>query len=183
MNRIKIKHPTSILKQLAEHKIFKSKACDWGKVNEKAAVTLYESSDNVKVTTCGLVINPRWPWLGCSPDGLLDDRTIEINWPYKWRDTDIYTASADKNLFMALKEGVPKLKARHHYYYQCQGVMAITETNMIDFVVYFKNEANEESFFVETINFDSDKWNNMLLPELTKFYFDFVAEKVFQYSD
>ena len=61
--------------------------------------------------------------------------------------------------------------------------MAITETNMIDFVVYFKNEANEESFFVETINFDSDKWNNMLLPELTKFYFDFVAEKVFEYSD
>ena len=54
---------------------------------------------------------------------------------------------------------------------------------MIDFVVYFKNEANEESFFVETINFDSDKWNNMLLPELTKFYFDFVAEKVFEYSD
>ena len=83
MNRIKIKHPTSILKQLLEHKIFKSKACDWGKVNEKAAVTLYESSNNVKVTTCGLVINPRWPWLGCSPDGLLDDRTIEIKCPYK----------------------------------------------------------------------------------------------------
>ena len=82
MNRIKIKHPTSKLKQLLEHKIFKSKACDWGKVNEKAAVTLYESSNNVKVTTCGLVINPRWSWLGCSPDGLLDERTIEIKCPY-----------------------------------------------------------------------------------------------------
>ena len=40
---------------------------------------------------------------------------------------------------------------------------------MIDFIVYFKNESDVESSFVQTIVFDEDKWNNIILPELTNF--------------
>ena len=78
---------------------------------------------------------------------------------------------------MELQDGVAKLKRKHNYYYQCQVVMAITETTMIDFVVYMK-----DSIFVETINFDAVMWNTIMLPELSKLYFDFLADKIFEYN-
>ena len=48
---------------------------------------------------------------------------------------------------------------------------------MIDFVVYMK-----DSIFVETINFDAVMWNTIILPELSKFYFEFLADKIFEYN-
>ena len=31
---------------------------------------MYEKKFNREITNCGLVVNPKWPWLGCSPDGI-----------------------------------------------------------------------------------------------------------------
>ena len=59
------------------------------------------------------------------------------------------------------------------YFYQFQGLMAITETTEIDFVVYTLKDLH-----VETIVFDPVKWENVILSELTKFYFDYMKDKV-----
>ena len=54
--------------------------------------------------------------------------------------------------------------------------MAITELMEIDFVVLMG-----DNIFVQTINFDEAKWNTEILPELRRFYFDFVAKHIFLY--
>lgn len=57
----------SFLNRFLKQSNFIFKACEWGKANESIAIKKYENSD-LKITRCGLIINSRWPWLGCSPD-------------------------------------------------------------------------------------------------------------------
>ena len=47
-------------------KLYKSEACQWGLNKESVAIRLYEEALNVNVESCGLIINPKWPWLGVS---------------------------------------------------------------------------------------------------------------------
>lgn len=63
------------------------------------------------------------------------------------------------------------LKENHMYYFRCQGLMAVTETLEIDFVVYTNVDIH-----VETIRFDKMYWEGCYLPRLTKFYFYFMME-------
>lgn len=65
------------------------------------------------------------------------------------------------------------LKRNHGYYFQCQGVMAITETEQLDFVVW-----TTKDFFVETIRFDRTKWTQETLPKLTEFYFNYMKDRI-----
>ena len=67
------------------------------------------------------------------------------------------------------------MKKKHNYYIQCQGVMAITGLKEIDFIVYTKKGCS-----TETIKFDEKMWNEVWLPKLTSFYFEFVAPRVFE---
>ena len=56
---------------------------------------------------------------------------------------------------------------------RANGTTEITETTEIDFVVYALKDLH-----VETIVFDPVKWEHVILPELTKFYFDYMKGKV-----
>ena len=102
MNRRKNMYPNSIIKQLLTPSNFTSVACQWGKENEKVALSCYERLKSVKVTACGLIVNTSWPWLGCSPDGLTDDKPIEVKCPYVWREKNIIEACSNKTFFMKL---------------------------------------------------------------------------------
>ena len=147
-----------------------SEACKWGIEHEEDAIKKYAQQQNVTVTKCGFFINPKWPWLGCSPDGIISSsKAIEVKCPFTKKDISV-TDACEKLFFMHLVENIPKLKTNHNYFYQCQGIMAITEPTEIDFVVY-----TNKSLHIETIKFQRDKWHLEILPLLTKFYFEFVA--------
>ena len=70
---------------------FISKQTNWGLKQEKVAKELYlkintPSHDNFTVRDSGLVINPQWPFVGASPDGLIECRccgkgTLEVKCP------------------------------------------------------------------------------------------------------
>ena len=71
---------------------FVSKQTEWGCKHEKKARDIYcrinyRSHDNFQVLDSGLVINPQWPFIGASPDGLIDCSccgrgVLEIKCPY-----------------------------------------------------------------------------------------------------
>ena len=72
-----------------------------------------------------------------------------------------------------VQDGQPSLKKNHPYYYQCQGVLAITELQEIDFIVYTVTDTH-----FENITFDKILWEKKMLPVLTEFYFDFMKHKL-----
>ena len=72
-------------------------SCAWGKANEDKAVSAYLQSmqekghSGIEVAPSGLVINPKYAWLGVSADGLVTDPhspdpngLLEIKCPYKF---------------------------------------------------------------------------------------------------
>ena len=78
-----------------------------------------------------------------------------------------------KKLCLELCNGLPKLKRQHPYFHQCQDIMAITEINKLDFVVYTLKDMH-----IETILFEQGKWNKEILPKLINFFFDYMKENI-----
>ena len=115
LNRRKDIYPKSILKKiLGSNNSNLSAACQWGKSNEPIAVAEYEKLTHLKVQLCGLIINPKWPWLGCSPDGVVSEesriKAIEIKCPFSQKFKTVEEACHDKSFFMHIVNGKPKLK-------------------------------------------------------------------------
>lgn len=49
---------------------FSNEMTEWGNKYENIARTIYENMCNDKVYECGLLIHPKYKWLGASPDGI-----------------------------------------------------------------------------------------------------------------
>ena len=186
MNRRHSVHPTSIIKAVLEkcgRKPTNMPApLKWGIENEHAAIEeykKYQDFTSCDIQVCGFVVNPKWPWLGCSPDGIVVENgsvvgCIEVKCPYTKRNFTIKEAADnDKNFFLKLSDGKCKLKNNHAYYFQCQGVMNILELPWIDFIVFTTRD-----MFVERIHRDLVQWESSMLPTLTNFFCDFILPEL-----
>ena len=64
------------------------------------------------------------PYLGCSPDGLVDkDGVVEVKCPYTARDMTVTPVTVP---YLGLTDGTLELKKNHPYYFQVQGNMLCT---------------------------------------------------------
>ena len=149
ISRRKSMYPSSLVKSITtQHNkplATVPKPLQWGIDNEIKAILKYEEDmlkgDGV-VRSCGLVVSPKWPWLACSPDGVVVKGgvpvgCVEIKCPYASKDLNISEAvHSSTRFFLKQTENGWKLKEKHAYYYQCQGVVNILNLEWIDFVVY-----------------------------------------------
>ena len=74
----------------------------WGLEKESIAVDSYVKhlQDGLQMGNCGLIASPQFPWLGCSPDGLVVEgncaiRAREIKCPNSKKDMIIEDAVAN----------------------------------------------------------------------------------------
>ena len=179
VNRRKSVHPSSLIKSiLNEHKKASvSASVQWGVDNETNAILKYQNElqNKVTVANCGLVVSPKWPWLGCSPDGIVMNEgvpvgCVEVKCPYSIKEMSIHEAAMSvKDFYIKQTEAGLKLKVKHAYFFQCQGVLNILNLPWIDFVVYTTMD-----MYIERIYKDVTLWENKMLPELTSFYFSFI---------
>ena len=65
------------------------------------------------------------------------------------------------------------LKRDHPYFAQIQGQMAVGERPWCNFVIY-----TTQGLSVHRVLFDSDYWENTLLPKLVSFYDNCVAQEI-----
>ena len=72
--------PASIIKPIAQKVPRESRSTPqstkWGIDHEKTAIDGYLmhkqiASQKIRVVNSGLVVNAKWPWPGCSPDGIV----------------------------------------------------------------------------------------------------------------
>ena len=186
IKRRKSIHPKSIISKVTKQIQTRNASCQWGIENEQNALVRYHQykvsiNEHVDIcSACGLVVNPRWPWLGASPDALISDQqekshygAVEVKCPSSKAVKTIMDACDDKLFCLELIDGKPRLKKNHIYYYQVQGVMAICQLYFLDFVVYLLNDMH-----VERVYFDNVEWDKNILPELTSFYFKYLMECV-----
>ena len=116
---------------------YESKAVELSSI--KTFLNLKHSGHPVKTFSSGLVVNPAYPFLGCSPDAKVIDETednpygiLEIKCPYKHRNVTPQIACAgDSQFHQEMIDDFPTLKATHKYYYQVQGQMGITDAKVV----------------------------------------------------
>lgn len=154
--------PRALLKQMLWGEFKGNAATRYGSAHEDIARNEYiqvkrAEGVQLEVSETGLVINPARPWMGNSPDGLIDithvDGTVErglleIKCPYRQQ---FYTPDA-----------VPS-----YYYAQIQGAMGNLQLPWCDFVVW-----TPTGIQITHVPFDATYWETRLLPALTTFYFD-----------
>ena len=180
--------PESTLRTVLGYSSFDNISTKWGRQHEPAARRIYLKSQlkdhpGLTVTQCGLLVNPDFPYLGSSPDGLVScpcekckgnpEGVLEVKCPYKSRFMSVSEASTDPKFFCYLDNGVVKLKQNHNYYFQVQGQMAISNRKWCDFFVW-----TLRGYTVERISFNEKFWSDCL-QKLCKFYIAYVLSELF----
>ena len=138
----------SLVKVIAYPEAFKftTKATMWGCKHEKLAREFYcnnavKSHVNFSVEDVGLMLNPKWPYIGASPDGMVNcdccgKGVLERKCPYCHKNEGIIEASNDKKFCVSQREdGSYYLDHGHAYYYQVQTQIFVSKVHYCDFVV------------------------------------------------
>ena len=154
---------------------FTTAATKWGCKHEKQARQMYLAAnklkhDDLSVAESGLVINPQWPFIGASPDGIINctccgKGVLEIKCPYCHRGTDVWTAAIeDSGFYLKMVDGQLCLDHTHSYYYQVQCQLFVCDVEYGDFCVCTFSMNEDESHHLETgmhierIYKDPDLW-------------------------
>ena len=140
-------------------------------------VTIQRDSGNqeLAVRRCGLVLCPTFRYIGASPDGVVFDPTadtpyglLEIKCPLSAFDTDLTPVEAceSPSFCCVQRDGRPKLKETHAYYYQVQDQMGVTGLKWCDFLLW----RGPRRVSCERIHFNERFWLEEVLPNLARFY-------------
>ena len=151
---------------------FTTKATEWGCSHEHQARELYVKTNkpnhqNFRVIENGLFINPEWPFIGASPDGIIEclchgRGTLEIKCLCCHRGEDIVNAASNDKNFCLKKDvdGSLHLDPNHAYYYQIQTQLFVCDVNYCDFcVATFADSGNRSGLHVEQIYKNSTLWS------------------------
>ena len=185
-------HPSqSLIKAIAYPEAYKfiSKATSWGCQHEKHAREFYSEQMmrghcGFAVHECGLFLNPKWPYLGASPDGVVtcsccSKGVVEIKCPFCHRNDAIVESSDDKQFCLKKdSNNCLQLDHLHAYYYQVQTQIFVCEVDYCDFVVctfpedqskpdiHIERIFPNESFWSERIEQSSHFFKICILPEI-----------------
>ncbi|XP_052790029.1 uncharacterized protein LOC128224265 [Mya arenaria] len=101
---------------------------------EKDAIHQYESKNNVKVKPCGIFVSKNLPFLGASPDGIVDENLlIEVKCPFSAKHKKISPVTVP---YLKETNGNMTLSTKHPYYFQIQGQLFCAERQFCDLVIY-----------------------------------------------
>lgn len=118
----------------------------------------------------GLWLNPKWPYMGSSPDGIVacdchGTGICEIKCPHSHQDEANLRMCAGEKSFCLVNDGDNvKLDRSHDYYYQVQTQLHIVGAEYCDFVVW-----NCHDIFVERILPDFELWDDVI-PKVECFF-------------
>jgi putative phage-type endonuclease len=155
-------------------------AIAWGRQHEDEAAKAYHRymqniGRPVTLKTCGMVVNPDFPWLAASPDRLVVDSSVgyglvEVKCPYSTREVDpAHSARNDTSSCCELVDEKPRLKRAHNYYAQVQCQLGVTGAKWCDFVVW-----TTAGMLIERVTFDEEYWSDVV-PKLRLFYVNHVV--------
>ncbi|XP_029659972.1 uncharacterized protein LOC115233600 [Formica exsecta] len=148
----------------------------YGRDNENVARKELAMKLNKAIKLCGLFIDNENPFLGVSPDGLIEENgLVEIKCPlsaeHLTAEEAIKTLPFLKGIFD--KKDPHKMNRNHRYFYQVQGQLNITEREYCIFAVW-----TPKSIKILHISTDNEFWKNEMLPFLTRFYYECMLPEI-----
>lgn len=115
-------------------------ATEYGLEKEDEAVDVVQRKTGLHIFTTGLLIHPKAPWLGYSPDGLFimngKLKILEVKCPIQGASTTATEIMKSLKYVFIGDDGSYKLKNKHKYYGQVQCGMHITNVDQCYFIIY-----------------------------------------------
>ena len=118
---------------------FTTDAIKWGCQHENHAKEVYFMEAKMKhmnltVTESGLIVNPQYPHLGASPDGIIScdccgSGVLEVKCPFSCLDKSFVDTCNDTTFCLGYTDNSFFLRKKHAYYYQVQAQMALCEAD------------------------------------------------------
>ena len=138
--------PVSLIKKICYGSKFRSVATDWGHENENDACHKYceymsKPHANHSVNLSGLILNADYPYLGASPDSIVNCSCcgvgcLEMKCPSKYRDNLIEDMIFGSCGYLEFDNGgAVEIIKTHAYYYQIQTQLLATQYDYCDFFV------------------------------------------------
>jgi putative phage-type endonuclease len=152
----------NLVTQMMWHTFSGNEATRYGEMNEGPARDAYlqylrktYENYNISIEVPGLFVSDKYPFLGCSPDGLV---------------TMIHKTDVNNKLFFLLEIKCPFGKKYYpeippQYYAQIQGIMELKRLPYCDFVVYLGPE-----FRIQRFLYNPEYVNKTLMPGLKSFF-------------
>lgn len=161
-----------------------SPAVKYGLQNENAAKqrlmdVLQPSHINARLSPCGLMISPTFPFLGCSPDGLFEcdchpPMLVEVKCLYSLKDVhpaNLVQEGQKRNICLS-PEGA--LKTSHRYYYQIQMQLHLNPYGVEGCYLFLHVE---QGGMLVTVRKDSQFWDRNI-DKITTFFKDVILPRM-----
>ena len=169
--------PMSLIKKImgeTSTDINRVPALKWGVTNEPIACNAYiqksrSAHEGFSFQPAGLFVNPNFPHLGASPDGIIScqccgDGLVEIKCPYKHRDQCPIDVIDKDFCLQPTSGGNVCLSRTHNYYTQVQGQLAICGKDYSDFICW-----TSKGIYIERITRDPAHFD-VIRPKLDNFF-------------
>ncbi|XP_064604322.1 uncharacterized protein LOC135469697 [Liolophura sinensis] len=156
-----------------KQKFFTCRSVRHGVDYESAAFAKYSEVQPCESCSAGLIINPKIPYLGVSPDKIVltnsELKLVEVKCPYSvfQKKVKICQQIKENNFYLKYVDGEVKLSETHDYFYQIQGQLNITGVNICDMVVFVP----PDDIVIVSIKKDKHFFENKMLPKLSDIYF------------
>ena len=136
---------------------FVRSATTWGCQHEVDAIQdflddFFLEHTDVKFESCGLFVNPKYPFMGASPDGI-----IQVKCPYNCSTQLFSELEGNKSFCLKQINEDLKLDKAHSYYNQVQCQLNICEIDICYFVVW-----SPEEMYIEEVKKDTEFFSALL---------------------
>lgn len=165
----------SLVKQLL-YSTFDCAAMEYGRRHEETARRELQNEIGEDILRCGLFIDRDHPYLGASPDGLVEGGIVEIKCPASAKDMTPDEAIKKRKctLWEISKDGeIGNIVKKHNFYYQVQGQLHVTKRDHCIFALW-----TPKGLKSTIIKRDDQFWLQDMFPKLNKFYMDCVLPEL-----
>ena len=175
-------------KIMGKTKIFSTPSLSFGTLNEPIARQQYFEKykldhKKAEIKMCGLFIDPNFPFLGASPDGLIKckccgEGLVEIKCSFVHKNSLPTEACMDDHYHIYLDENENvRLKIESPWYLQIQGQLGVCKRQWCDFVFFTK-----KGYIVDRILFDEELFKS-IVSKATKFFETYIIPALIHISD
>ncbi|XP_046142603.1 uncharacterized protein LOC123988021 [Osmia bicornis bicornis] len=161
------------LKSIMYPQIPNLRSLEYGRENEANALRQLEDELGIHIRSCGLFIDAVVPYLRATPDGIVDDDTIvEVKCPESAKDLSpaetIEQLPAIRRIFRG-----DEMNKIHHYYYQVQGQLHITNRQCALFCLW-----TPKGMKIVKVPRNDTFWATEMEEKLKKFYEDCMLPEI-----
>lgn len=157
-------------------KVIDNAAIHFGLENEENARRDIVAKLGIKIVPCGLFIDQEIPYLGASPDGLIDDDGIvEIKCPYSAQNADLDKVITEKPNLRNIFDRKDKnfMNENHVHYYQVQGQLHVTKRHYCIFALWSSTD-----MILVKVTRDDGFWDSKMKPFLCQFYIECLIPEI-----